>query len=160
MEKNMFANLLNLKKTYQQQLAWRKSKLPLSYLYLMIVIYLIAAWFSEGYAHADEHYQILEFAAYHIHHYPYIYPWELTAQIRPTLEIWIVIWLYKIAMLLSWQINPFMLAFLTRALTGCLSALSCDSCRLYDGIKTHFNRAHWIDKSVLFRQNGRLYKVS
>ncbi len=81
----MFANLLNLKKTYQQQLAWRKSKLPLSHLYLMIV---------------------------------------------------------------------------TRALTGCLSALSYDSCRLYDGIKTHFNRAHWIDKSVLFRQNGRLYKIS
>ena len=59
--------------------------------------------------------------------------------------------------------------------TACLTWVSCDknvqqdsqnmtllfdSCRLYDGIKTHFNRAHWIDKSVLFRQNGRLYKVS
>lgn len=117
----MFANLLDLKKYF----VWNKNKVPISYLYCIIATYLIAAWFSEGYSHADEHYQILEFAAYYIYHYPYAYPWELTAQIRPTLQIWVVIWLYKIASLLSWQISPFMLAFLTRALTGCLSAIGC-----------------------------------
>ena len=121
----MLVNLGTFNKTYLQQVVGCKGKLPISYVYLMLVIYLFAAWMSEGFAHADEHYQILEFATYHIHHYPYIYPWELAAQIRPTLQIWMVIGLYKLALLLSWQIDPFMLAFLTRALTGCLSALSC-----------------------------------
>lgn len=121
----MFSRRQDLKKIYQSYIIWDHHKPPIDYLYLMIGVYLIAAWFSEGYAHADEHYQILEFAAYHIHHYPYTYPWELAAQIRPTFQIWVVIWLYKMAAFLSWQISPFMLAFLTRALTGCLSALSC-----------------------------------
>lgn len=91
----------------------------------MMVVYLVAAWFSEGFSHFDEHYQILEFAAYHIHHYPFVYPWELDAQIRPTLQIWVVILLYKMGAWLSWQLSPFMIAFLTRALTGLLSAVSC-----------------------------------
>lgn len=99
--------------------------LPISSLYLMIVIYLIVAWFSEGYLHADEHFQILEFAQYYIHHYPYQYPWELTAQMRPTFQVWLVIFIYKICALIEWQANPFILAFLTRGLAAILSAVSC-----------------------------------
>ena len=120
----MFAKLRGLNKIHQPYFLWDSTKPPLSYLYLMIGIYLLVAWFSEGYSRPDEHYQILELAAYHIYHYPYLYPWELSAHIRPTFQIWVVIGLYKMATFLSWQISPFMLAFLTRFLTGCFSALS------------------------------------
>jgi phosphatidylinositol glycan class B len=89
----------------------------------MLFFYVVLAWFSEGYSHVDEHYQILEFAAYKIHHYPYIYPWELDAQIRPTLQVWIVVWISKALSFFS--PSPFLIAFLTRVIAGVLSAASC-----------------------------------
>lgn len=104
---------------------WNRDTLSIKYFYFMLFFYVALAWFSEGYSHADEHYQILEFAAYKIHQYPYIYPWELNSQIRPTLQVWVVVWLYKTISFFIPQVSPFFIAFLTRAIAGLLSAISC-----------------------------------
>ena len=99
------------------------SRLPINYFYFLLFFYIVLAWFSEGYSHVDEHYQILEFAAYKIHHYPYLYPWELDAQIRPTLQVWVVVWLSNALSFFS--PSPFFIAFLTRAIAAILSAIGC-----------------------------------
>lgn len=104
---------------------WDENTLPIKYFYFMLIVYFVMAWFNEGYAHADEHFQILEFASYKIHQYPYTYPWELSTQIRPTFQAWTVIWLYKAFTFFDPDISPFFIAFLTRTLAGVLSAASC-----------------------------------
>ena len=52
---------------------------------LFVLGHAVATWFSFGYNHPDEHFQILEFAAYFtgINQDPAILPWEYAARIRP-----------------------------------------------------------------------------
>ena len=122
----MIANLYSrFIKTPQKDIHNSLARLPLHYLYLLMVFNLVIAWLSEGYSHADEHFQIFEFAAYKIHHYTYSYPWELTEQIRPSLQVWMLIWAIKFFSYLSPTISPFMIAFIARAMSGMLSALAC-----------------------------------
>ena len=54
-------------------------------IFLFLLGHAIAAYFSFGYNHPDEHFQILEFAAFFtgINSDPSILPWEFRAQIRP-----------------------------------------------------------------------------
>lgn len=52
-----------------------------------VVIVLVTAWFSLGYHHPDEHYQILEFAKYKLgESQTSDLPWEFREQMRPGLQ--------------------------------------------------------------------------
>ena len=64
-----------------------------SWIYFLIFIavvacYFLSAWKSTGFYHADEHFQLLEFANYKAGHLSADkLPWEFEAQIRPTLQV-------------------------------------------------------------------------
>ncbi len=85
------------------------------------LVHLIAAWFSAGWHHPDEHYQLLEFA-YSIDH-PVAaseLPMEYAAQMRPTFQVWISYAVMKICAGIG-LMNPFMISFLLRWLIALLS---------------------------------------
>jgi GPI mannosyltransferase 3 len=79
---------------------------------------VLAAWFSVGFNHPDEHFQVLEFANYKLFHTPAAdLPWEFQNQCRSALQpamaycIWLpLVWLHCY--------SPTMAVFLLRLLIG------------------------------------------
>ncbi len=90
-------------------------------IYIAIVIYFITAYFSVGQNSPDEYYQILELAAYKLNlSSHYILTWEFDYQIRPALQIWFAVMIYKLGNLIG-TINPFVIAFFLRLVSAFLS---------------------------------------
>lgn len=64
-----------------------KFRLPAILIILCLVIYSITAYYSTGFFHADEHFQIIEFAGVKAGwNHPSDMIWEFHAQMRPTLQ--------------------------------------------------------------------------
>jgi GPI mannosyltransferase 3 len=84
-----------------------------------VFVYSLTAWFSEGYHHPDEHFQILEFAHFKLSPTPppHSLAWEYEAQIRPGLQVFIAWCLMKMFSLIGIS-NPFIQSFLFRWLSG------------------------------------------
>lgn len=62
-----------------------------------LIVHFICAWYSLGFFHYDEHYQILEFANYKAGYSPAKdLAWEFDARIRPTLQPWIAYYTIKL----------------------------------------------------------------
>ncbi|MCB0478200.1 MAG: glycosyltransferase family 39 protein [Crocinitomicaceae bacterium] len=83
----------------------------------------LAAYFSKGYYHPDEHFQILEFAHYKLSHAPASeLAWEFHAKIRPTTQPMIAAIFMKVLNTLGLQ-NPFLISFILRLFAASLSFL-------------------------------------
>ncbi len=104
----------SLQKRFQLQ----TQQISIEWFFLILSVHWIMAWFYQGYSHADEHFQVLEFAAYKMHHYPFQYPWELYEKLRSSVQIWGVIGLHH----LFPHATPFSVAFFTRLISGTISA--------------------------------------
>src|SRR5687768_8209617 len=85
---------------------------------LGFIFFIIAAIFSDGYFHPDEHFQLLEFANYKMggvsgEHLP----WEFDEQMRPTFQVTIV---YGLCMMLKsmGMFDPFVVSMLLRFLAA------------------------------------------
>lgn len=65
-----------------------------------LLIYCYTALMSHGYFHADEHYQIIEFAHNKLNNLPsHLLPWEYQEAIRPTLQVniaYFFLWLFSL----------------------------------------------------------------
>jgi GPI mannosyltransferase 3 len=86
-----------------------------------LFVTLLASWFSVGYYHPDEHFQILEFAGYRLGQSPASdLPWEFREQIRPALQPVIACGVIAVAKIVGIG-DPFLQAFLLRLLTGLFS---------------------------------------
>jgi len=86
-----------------------------------IFVYVIAAIFSVGHHHPDEHFQIFEFAAFKLGlTFDNDLPWEYHFQMRPTLQPAMVVVLYRFLALFGLN-NPFFIAFLFRLVSAFLS---------------------------------------
>ncbi len=85
------------------------------------IVYLITAYNSVGFYHADEHYQIIEFAGSKLGtHNPNELAWEYNAQIRPAMQPAICYLIFKT--LIFFKItNPYSQTFILRLLTAILS---------------------------------------
>lgn len=99
-------------------------KLPLNELYLFLIlifVLIITSWFSIGYYHPDEHYQLLEFG-YHKLFDCCIedLPWEYAAKSRQAIQPFIVFCVGKIFTYFN-VFNPFFLAFVLRLISVFLS---------------------------------------
>ncbi|MFA6400232.1 MAG: hypothetical protein WCX31_01195 [Salinivirgaceae bacterium] len=94
------------------------------YIFLFAVcIYFLTAYNSHGFYHADEHYQIIEFAGLKLGtHTPNELAWEYNAQIRPALQPTICIVVFKMLSLVHIN-NPYSQVFILRLLTAILSLL-------------------------------------
>jgi GPI mannosyltransferase 3 len=111
MYKQISASLLKRPQLQAQQIS-------IEWFFIILSIHWIMAWFYQGYSHADEHFQVLEFTAYKIHYYPFQYPWELYEKLRSSIQIWGVIGLHQFFP----RATPFAIAFYTRLISGTISA--------------------------------------
>jgi phosphatidylinositol glycan class B len=86
-----------------------------------IIVHLIAAVFSVGYYHVDEHFQILEFTSLKLElAQPNDLPWEYQARLRPALQPAIAYIIIKIMQTVSLD-NPFFQAMNLRIISALLS---------------------------------------
>ncbi len=114
------------------------TKFKNSYLILFIIflIFSVAAYFMVGSLHADEHYQILEFANYKrgLVQAKQL-PWEFGARLRPAIQPTMAFFLLEFFELININ-EPFLQAFLLRLLSGALFVYS--SFRLYQVLVAEF----------------------
>lgn len=95
----------------------------LFYAALILGVFTITAFNSSGYFHADEHYQILEFANYKLGNSEISdLAWEFEARIRPALQVFVAYAIISISEFLHVS-DPFHQALILRLLTACLSLL-------------------------------------
>jgi phosphatidylinositol glycan class B len=88
---------------------------------IAILLYLITAWNSVGYHHADEHYQILEFANLKLGNASVAdMPWEYKAEMRPGLQPMLTVGIISTLNQIGIS-DPFTQAFLLRLLSGMLT---------------------------------------
>lgn len=99
-------------------------KINFKIILLAIVIFTIASFFSKGHNHPDEYFQILEFVAYKINLASINrMPWEFFAKMRPSLQIYIVLFIYKFYCYF-FTFNPFYITFILRFIMAILSIVS------------------------------------
>jgi len=104
---------------------------------LGLLVQLVAAWFSVGYNHYDEHFQVLEFCNYKLgFSSASVLPWEFTTQCRCALQPFIAFCFCK-ALLSLHLYTPFFAAFLLRLMMG----ISCwlVTCLLVNVLLPEFN---------------------
>jgi hypothetical protein len=83
-----------------------------------IVIIIVTAWFSVGYHHPDEHFQVWEFAKYKLGESPLgDLPWEYHARMRPGMQPLLA---YGMVLISRWVgiEDPFVQVFIMRLLVG------------------------------------------
>ena len=91
------------------------------FLILASLLICIAAYFSKGHYHADEHHQIFEFAAAKLGHKSTAeLPWEYAERMRPSVQPSLVVLVHHILRPLGLE-DPFRIAWLMRLLSGLLS---------------------------------------
>ncbi len=85
------------------------------------IVLAITAFFSAGVHHADEHYQVLEFAGWKLGITPASeLPWEFGERMRPALQPAIVVVVHRSLALLG-EPDPFTVALILRLLSAVLS---------------------------------------
>ena len=85
---------------------------------LALLTFILAAWFSAGYHHPDEHFQIIEFANYKLGQISSDQlPWEFNEQIRPGLPVFIAWGVFKIFGFIGIT-NPYFLVFVLRLMVA------------------------------------------
>ena len=88
---------------------------------LGLFVQVIAAWFSVGYHHPDEHFQVMEFCNYKLGYSPVTdLAWEFSAKCRPSLQPFLAYCLCR-ALEKMGMYNPFMVTFLLRLGMGLLT---------------------------------------
>lgn len=108
---------------YEDAVVFRWAILALS-----VIIYGITAYVSIGYYHADEHYQIVEFAGIKLgYNQPSDLAWEYNAQIRPTIQIWVF---YFIASALKFFsiTDSYTQLFIVRLISGLVAIAAISYC--------------------------------
>jgi phosphatidylinositol glycan class B len=96
-----------------------------------LFVFIITAFFSEGYHHPDEHFQILEFSSYMLGKSPASdLPWEFQDMVRPALQPALASAIIK-TLNIAGIYNPFTYALILRIFTALLSwFLVCNVCLL------------------------------
>ena len=117
-----------------------------------LLTFIITAFFSHGYFHADEHFQLLEFANYKRGLTPASeLPWEFNEKIRPALQPSLAL---GAVTFLGWMgiESPFTQVLILRLLTAFLSwlVISKLALLLVDQFKNEWSRKFFIFLSVLF----------
>jgi phosphatidylinositol glycan class B len=99
-------------------------KVKSNYLLVAVFLYLIASFLHVGYVHADEYYQVFQFAAAKIGLYVLRTPWEHTEAMRSTLMPSIIVVIYRIYALFTTTPDPFIIGFIMRVIASIISLSS------------------------------------
>jgi phosphatidylinositol glycan class B len=91
---------------------------------LSALIFIVTAWFSEGFYQWDEHFQVFEFAGLKLGSTDKAsLPWEYECQMRPAIQPLIVYSIQKACWFIGIN-DPFFISFLLRLLAAAVSFLS------------------------------------
>jgi phosphatidylinositol glycan class B len=103
-----------------------QNRLYLSYACLALLIAGITSWTNFGHLCGDEYSQILEFGAWRLGHLNHsdLRLWEFESQMRPSIQIWAVVGVFRFLELFGTEANPFVASYLLNLLSGLLSVLS------------------------------------
>jgi len=100
-----------------------------------VITYIVAAWFSKGYYHPDEHFQILEFANLKLGKLSsQDLPWEYAAGMRSSFQPWIAYLSIK-GLRLAGCFNPYLQTFFLRLCTALFAVYSI-SCFVKGNMKS------------------------
>ena len=89
------------------------------------IVQMLTAWHNYFF-HSDEYFQIIEFASYKLGLSPVkVLPWEFSQQIRPTIQPYIFIGLYKFFMAIGIT-NRFFMFSMVHVLVGILGFVLCN----------------------------------
>jgi phosphatidylinositol glycan class B len=100
---------------------------PVERLFLLwgLCMHVIAFFYATGYQHGDEHFQIMEFAAYKLNICTYeSLAWEYPAQMRPGLQPFIVFGIANITRSLTGEFDAFLVSDVLRAISLLLGFVS------------------------------------
>ena len=101
-----------------------KSYLP--YVYLALIITAITSYTNFGHNTGDEYSQIFEFAAWKLGHLSQsdLRTYEFTSHMRPSIQVWAVVAVYKIASVCTTHVSPFVINYIIYFLSGVLGIYS------------------------------------
>ena len=97
-----------------------------SYIILAVIITLAIAWTNFGHNTGDEYSQIFEYAGYKLGYVNYadIRLAEFDGHMRPSIQVWMVIAVYKLVGLFCTQVNPFVVNYIIYVFSGLLSIVA------------------------------------
>ncbi len=102
----------------------QRSKVYYYILFIAAIAYTVTAFNSRGYFHADEHFQIIEFARLKLGlNSPDHMPWEYGDQIRSTIQPVICLIVFKLLYALNIS-DPYLLSFFVRLLSALFALYS------------------------------------
>lgn len=116
-----------------------------------LVLNVLCAWFSKGFFHVDEHFQIAEFCNYKLGKISlYESPWEVKWRLRSTLMPYLFYWLSRFLEFIGLY-SPFFIAFVFRLFSGIAAwFITCRMCLLLiPQIKTQTGQRLLIIMSML-----------
>jgi len=107
-------------------LAILKNKKYLRYALIACAIAAVSSWTNFGHLCGDEYSQIFEFAAWKLGHVDHadLRLWEFDSQMRPSIQIWMVVGAYRLAGLFTNEANPFAINYIIYLASGILSIVS------------------------------------
>jgi len=107
-------------------LAILQNKLYLRYALIACVLAAVSSWTNFGHLCGDEYSQIFEFAAWKLGYVTHadLRLWEFDSQMRPSIQIWMVVAAYRFAGLFTNEVNPFVVNYLIYLASGILSIAS------------------------------------
>ncbi len=126
--------------------------MPHRLLLIATLILLIACWFSVGFHQGDEHFQLLEFAAWKLGLISEgQLTWEFAEQMRPATQPALVYALYKVVAVLG-TVNPYYFAFLLRLLSAGLFLFVAVKIwrRFAPALVVDQRLVHWLALGLLF----------
>lgn len=87
---------------------------------------IVTSWTNFGHLCGDEYSQIFEFAAWKLGYVQHadLRLWEFDNRMRPSIQIWMVVAVYRLIGLFSTQVNPFAVNYVIYFLSGLLSIVS------------------------------------
>ncbi len=95
---------------------------------LATFVFVITAWFSVGFHHPDEHFQIIEFTNYKLGNVPVdVLPWEYNAQIRPGLQVIMAYGLFQTLNFCGLS-DPFLQVFVLRLMVALFAVFVIGKC--------------------------------
>ena len=103
-----------------------QNRLYLVYACLAAVIAVVTSWTNYGHLCGDEYSQILEFAAWKLGHVNYsdLRLWEFESRMRPSIQIWGCVGVFRFLQLFGSEANPFLASYLLNLTGGLLGVFS------------------------------------
>lgn len=102
------------------------NRLYARYACIAFLITVVTSWTNFGHLCGDEYSQIFEFAGWKLGHVDHadLRLWEFDSQMRPTIQVWMVVALHRVIGLFIDQVSPFALNYLIYLLSGLLAIVS------------------------------------